>query len=164
MSFLGQPVDFLGLTTVTKKLQAIKLLTYLETLGALEYYLGFTGYLRSYIHFDAQLSEPLHSLKTRILKSAPVSGQQRRAYASTTKLGAPTQLKLACFRSIQDALLEPSILVHHDPDKILWIDLDASKEFGFGVVIFHTKANEYLLEGCWLFRSSIQPILFLSRF
>lgn len=73
VSLLGQYIDSLGLTTTTEKVQVIKLLTYSETLGALEYYLGLTGYLRFYIHFYAQLSEPLHSLKTRLLKSAPVS-------------------------------------------------------------------------------------------
>ena len=70
----------------------------------LEYYLGLTGYLRSYIHFYAQLSELLHSLKTRLLNGAPISGQRKRTYTSKTRLGAPTLLELAFFRSIQDAL------------------------------------------------------------
>lgn len=51
VSLFGQRIDSLGLTTVKEKLQAIKLLTYSKTLGALEYYLGLTGYLRFYIHF-----------------------------------------------------------------------------------------------------------------
>lgn len=74
VSLLGQRVDSLGLTTATEKLQTSKLLTYPETLEALEYYLGLTGYLRSYIHFYTQLSELLHSLKIRLLNSAPISG------------------------------------------------------------------------------------------
>lgn len=52
----------------------------------LEYYLGLTSYLCSYIYYYAQLVEPLQSLKTAILKSAPVSEQQRRAYALKTRL------------------------------------------------------------------------------
>lgn len=54
----GQRVNSLGLTTLEKKLKAIRLLTYPNTLGALEYYLGLTGYLQSYIHFYAQLVAP----------------------------------------------------------------------------------------------------------
>ena len=50
---LGQQVDSLGLTTLEQKLKAIKLFTYPATLGALEYYLGLTDYLRNYIHFYA---------------------------------------------------------------------------------------------------------------
>ena len=51
VGLLGQRVNSLGLTTSDEKLKAVCLLRYLETLGALEYYLGLTGYLKSYIHF-----------------------------------------------------------------------------------------------------------------
>ncbi len=44
VGFLGQPVNFLGLTTSDDKLRAIQLLRYPETLGALEYYIGLTRY------------------------------------------------------------------------------------------------------------------------
>ena len=50
---LEQRVNFLGLTTSDKKLKAIRVLAYLNTLGALEYYLDLTGYLQNYIHFYA---------------------------------------------------------------------------------------------------------------
>ena len=59
VALLGQQVNSLGLTTLERKLDAIRLLSYPETLGALEYYLGLTGYLRSYIHFYAQPAAPL---------------------------------------------------------------------------------------------------------
>lgn len=49
IGFLGQQVNFLGLITLDKKLKAVCLLQYPETLGALEYYLSLTNYLRSYI-------------------------------------------------------------------------------------------------------------------
>ena len=147
MELLGQRVNSLGLTTSDEKLKAICLLAYPDTLGVLEYYLGLTGYLRSYIHFYAQLAAPLQELKTLLFRRAPVAGQQRRADASKTKLGPSTPWELAFFQSIQDALSQPSTLVHHDQKKILWIDLDASKEFGFGAVVFHTASNEALPEG-----------------
>ncbi len=160
---LGQWVDSLGLTTSEQKLKAIKLLTYPDILGALEYYLGLTGYLRSYIHFYAQLAAPLQALKTALLRQAPLGGQQRRAYASKTNLGPPTPQELASFLSIQEALIRPSTLVHHNPEKILWIDLDASKEFGFGAMVFHTTSGETIPEGRWPSANIIQPILFLSK-
>lgn len=46
---------------------------------------------------------------------------------------------------------------------ILWINLDASQEFGFGAVVFHTSTDEYLPQGRWPSSSSVRPILFLSR-
>ena len=147
VALLGQRVNSLGLTTSEQKLKAIQLLTYPDTLGALEYYLSLTGYLRSYIHFYAQLAAPLQSLKTALLCETPLGGQQRRAYASKTKLGPPTPQELASFLSIQEALSRPSTLVYHNPDKVLWIDLDASKEFGFGAILFHTISGKVMPEG-----------------
>ena len=90
VGLLCQQVNSLGLTTSEEKLRAIKHLTYLETLGALEYYLGLTDYLHNYIHFYAQLAALLQAFKTSLLRDAPISGQQRRAYTSRTKLGPPT--------------------------------------------------------------------------
>lgn len=56
MVFLDQQVDFLGPTTLEQKLNTIELLIYSNILGALEYYLGLMGYLRSYIYFYVQLT------------------------------------------------------------------------------------------------------------
>lgn len=69
-----------------------------------------------------------------------------------TKLLPPSPAKLAAFLSLQKALSKPTTLVHHDPNKILWINLDASKEFGFGAVVFYTFPNEQLLKGKWPFK------------
>lgn len=44
------------MTTFVKKLKAIYLLMYSDTLGMLKYYLGLTDYLCNYIHFYAQLT------------------------------------------------------------------------------------------------------------
>lgn len=74
-----------------------------------------------------------------------------------------TPQELASFQNIQDVLGHFSTLVHHKPDKTLWIDLDVSKEFGFGAVIFHTSTNDKLPQGCWPSSNSIRLVLFLSR-
>ena len=163
LALLGQRVNSLGLTTLEQKLEVIRFLSYPETLGALKYYLGLTGYLRSYIHFYAQLATPLQSLKTALLRGAPLSGQQQKASASKTKLGSLTPQELASFQSIQEALSRPSTLVHHDPDKVLWIDLDVSKEFGFRAIVFHTISNEAIPKGRWPSATNIQPVIFFSR-
>lgn len=163
VGLLGQRINSLGLTTSDEKLKTVRLLRYPETLRALEYYLGLTGYLRSYIHFYAQMASPLQALKTRLLKGAPESGQQRRAYASKTKLGPPSDSEFASFHALQETLSHPTTLVHHNADKTLWIDLDASKEFGFGAVAFHTTGEDVLPKEKWLSSTLVQPILFLSR-
>ena len=75
IALLRQCVNSLGLSTSKEKLKVVRLLKYPETLEALEYYLGLTGYLRSYIHYYTQLASPLQALKTSLLKRAPESGQ-----------------------------------------------------------------------------------------
>ena len=82
-----QKVNSLGLTTFDEKLKAIRVLTYPDTLGALEYYLSLIGYLQSYIHFYARLAPPLQELKMIFLYHAPIAGQQQRAYALRQSLG-----------------------------------------------------------------------------
>lgn len=97
VGLLGQRVNSLGLTTSDKKLKAVCLLRYSKALGALKYYLGLISYLRSYIYFYVQIASLLQGLKTRFLKSALESGQQRRAYASKIKLGPLSDGELASF-------------------------------------------------------------------
>ncbi len=53
--------------------------------------------------------------------------------------------------------------MHHDPNKLLWIDLNASKEFGFGVIVFHTISGKAIQEGRWPSAAIIQPVFFLLR-
>lgn len=119
ISLLGHQVNSSGLTTSAKKLKAIWFLTYFNTLGALEYYLGLTGYFYNYIYFYAQLAAPFQALKTSLLRDALVNDHQRWAYISKTKLRVPTPQKLVSFQSVQDTLSHPSTLVYHNPDKML---------------------------------------------
>lgn len=153
--FLGQRVNSLGLTTLEEKLKTIKHLTYPETLGALEYYFGQISYFQSYIYLYAQLATPIQALKISFLYDTPVSGQQRRAYASRTKRETPSLQEMVFFQSIQDALTHPSTLMHYNPYKTLWIDLDTSKGFGFRAVVFHTTTNGDLPNGGWPTSSSM---------
>ena len=71
------------------------------------------------------------------------------------------------FNILQEVMSKPSLLVHFNPARILWIDLDASKEWGFGAVLFHAKGdnNKELVvkKRQWPSRYDMEPILFLSR-
>lgn len=100
IGLFGQRVNSLGLTTSDKNLKGIRLLRYPETLGALEYYPGLMGYLRSDIHFYAQLASSLQALKTRLLKNVPETSQQRKTYALKTKLRPTSDSELASFQAL----------------------------------------------------------------
>lgn len=59
-------------------------------------------------------------------------------------LGPLTPQELVFFQSIQEVVSHPFILIYHDPNKILWVNLNISKKFEFGVVVFHTTTIEKL--------------------
>lgn len=78
---------------------------------------------------------------------------------------------------LKEQLLQPVTLVHYNPDRVLWIDLDASKEFGFGSIVFHVAKDQLFAKPhdasaephsskklhTWPARRTIQPIMFFSR-
>ncbi len=130
----------------------------------LKYYLEWIRYLRSYIHFYAQLAEPLKSLKIALLKGLLVDRPQRRAFSSRTKLSSPPPWETASFSGLQEVLSRPSILVYYHLLRKLRLDLDASKEFIFGAILDPMRQGEdEVPKGKWPWRSTIEPLLFLSR-
>lgn len=81
---------------------------------------------------------------------------------SKTRLGILTKEELVSFDGLRLVLNQPTTLIPHNPNGALWIDLNNSKEFGFGLVAFHI-VEEILHKIRWLFSTFMQPILFLSR-
>ena len=137
----------MGLSASEEKLRAISLLEYPITLGELEYYLGLTNYLRQYVYFYTALARLLQDLKTLMLKG--VLASNRKSYVSRAKLPLPTPAEQAAFDSIQEALSKPDMLVHFNPNEETWVDLDVSKEFGIGVIIFHLRPGVVIQVGRW---------------
>ena len=160
---LGQRVDAFGLATCEEKMKAITNLKYPHSLRELERYLGMTGWLRDYVPYYAQLSEALQILKTRLLKDTPShEGGARKRYAATTKLPHPTGVERVSFDELQKVFARGAFLVHFQQEKTLVYDLDASKSWGFGVMIYHLK--EPPATGITKFtKGSIEPIMFLSK-
>jgi len=139
---LGQKVDALGLATAAEKLAAISTLSFLTTLSLLETYLGMTGYLRQYIAYYAAIVKPLLERKTLLGKSVTVRGNARKKQAGRLKVLVPTPKELNAFHQLQKLFASPSILYHFNEWRQLFVDLDASKEWGFGAVIYHVIGNE----------------------
>jgi hypothetical protein len=66
-----------------------------------------------------------------------MKGNAWRDYSLCTILETPSLMEIALFESLQKAPFTPTYLVHFSPIRILFIDLDASKESGFGAVVYH---------------------------
>ena len=178
---LGQRVDSLGITTAEEKIRAITALKFPGTLRELETFLGLTGWLRSSIPRYAQRAQALQDRKTRLtqdmLASAPSSARSPASSSATPAVTAstkqlsgpsrrrmssrlqykPTQEELEAFQDLQDAFRAPTFLVHFDRNRQLYIDLDASKVWGFAAMVYHKTDDSETR------RSAVQPIMFLSR-
>ena len=159
----GQKVGYFGLSTSVEKLKAIAKIRFPRTLRLLEHYLGLTGYLREYVPFYASISKALQARKTELLKPSPVSGNARKVFSSCTRIDNPTPLELEPPRTLQSLLSEPSYLIHHYRNRQLFVDLDASKEFGFGARVYHVKLAAKWDGKGYPTRKSLEPIVFLSR-
>ena len=157
---LGQKVDALGLATAEEKLAAITNLAFPKTLSALEKYLGLTGYLRQYIAHYAAIVKPLQERKTLLGRTVKVAGNARKKAANRTVLTTPTPRELNAYHQLQKMFASPTLLHHFDPRQQLYVDLDASKEFGFGAYVYH---SDEVAEGTSPLQKQRRPVLFLSR-
>ena len=174
---LGQRVNAFGLSTAENKLRAISALRFPTTLLQLKTYLGITGYLRHYVNYFAFKANPLEIRKAALNKvlrdKGAVSGSGRKKQALRLEIKLPSPSEKKAFEVLQKDFSKPSILVHCDSARILFYDIDWSKERGCGVAVFHLKylpstaSAEQIAEAmksCFRFKASdVEPIMFLSR-
>ena len=155
---LGQRVNGFGLSTTQEKVEAVQRIQFPTYLNELEYFIGMTGWLRDYCPWFAQISHPLESLKAMLLKHAPPNKRGRTEYCKRTKIVASDR-EIESFYVIKNFFGEAKFLIHVNPQRILFIDIDASKR-GFGVIIYHIKGE---IVGYVPPKDSVEPIMFLSK-
>lgn len=118
--------------------------------------------MRDYVEHYAKKAEPLRLCKTALLKGAPVAGTARRVYAGKAKLLDPTEAEKESYRQLQHALGEKRYLIHYNPTRRLFADIDSSKETGMGGMIYHIKEG-VVQTGEYPAKKDVEPIMFLSR-
>ncbi|KAI1004209.1 hypothetical protein K3495_g4003 [Podosphaera aphanis] len=87
-----------------------------------------------------------------------------KEFYKKTFLQHPTEAEIASFEAIQTVLSKPKYLTHFDPNRQLYIDIDASRN-GIGAILYHLENNLGRKE-CDQVKDSqmkIRPIVFLSR-
>ena len=136
---LGQRINALGKATAEAKLAAITQLLFSRSLNDLEAYLGLTGYLRRYILYYTQVARPFQERKTLLNQFMNVGGNVCQKVMARTYISTPPNQELNAFHHLQQLFLQPLILLHYNPSCQLYIDLDASKAFGFGAMVYHSK-------------------------
>ncbi|RWA03570.1 hypothetical protein EKO27_g11536 [Xylaria grammica] len=167
VELLGFQVDGLGMATSKDRLEAFRNLAFPRQLKALEQYIGATGFLRRLIPYYARLIEPLQQRKTSLLaigrrEGRVASSGKRQAYVQSTYF-EPTEAEMASFQAMQDAICKETSVHHHDPDRRLFLQVDGSKERGFGAMVFHLQPNAEWHPGKVMSSTDVQPVMFLSR-
>ena len=188
VTLLGQRVDSLGMSTSEEKIKAITALRFPASLRDLEIFLGLTGWLRNSIPRYAQRAQPLQERKTALTQKmvsevsvttatthqseegteAPGAKRQRikqltgptRKRRSLQLRYEPTKAEIAAFKDLQDAFRAPTFLAHFDRRRKLYVDIDASKAWGFAAMIYHIRPGAKEQTHA---RADVQPILFLSK-
>jgi hypothetical protein len=183
-TILSQHVDAFGLATTSERMAAVLDLKFPRNAAQLETYIGAVGYLRDKVPYFAQVAAPLQDLKTALLKEAPGGRRERKRYAENRRVEPTADLQQA-FDSIQQCIAKNTKLIHHDPRRPLYIEVDASKQWGFGVFVYHVMGDpEPTMEAipappgfenaengptAWLKKVKdfpehlLQPIMFLSK-
>lgn len=156
-------VSSLRTMTAEEKIEIITALKFLKTLCQLKTYLDKTEYLQSSIWDYAWLVALLQQLKTELLKeSLSTKGTQRRKFSSHISIITPTDKERASFKALQNTFTAPTFLTHFDQSCPLYIDVDMSKERGFGIIVYHAKGHTKSATEP-LKATDIEPIIFLSK-
>lgn len=144
VELLGHVVDRLGLYTMPSKVAAIQRLEFPKSLDQLEHFLGLSGYYRHFVYAYARIARPLQSLKTALLKNAPVSGHARKTFCAKTTITAPSEQQKMSFEMIKDILSNKIVLRHHDPSVPLIYRVDASFEVGVSAIVCQITREDFL--------------------
>ena len=100
-----------------------------------------TSYLRNKIPFYIQKAELLQREKTYFLKNFPsVGGKLWKIFSKKTPIDKKPIL-LQFFESFKDAFSSHNFLMHHSHMKQLFVDINVSKKYGYGVQMYHVRKN-----------------------
>ena len=81
-----------------------------------------------------------------------------RTYITTS-----TDRELNAFHHLQQLFSQPSILLRYNLNRQLYINLNASKAFGFGAMVYHNRDTSAQNTGALPKKTFIETILFLNQ-
>ena len=167
VKLLGYLVNGIGLMNTEERVAALRRMKFPETLQHLEKWIGMVGWLRHLIPRFAARIAPLQDRKTQMLLAAksqglPLKGTARKRYTARADF-TPTPAEKAAFQDVTSALMEAGTRHHFNPDKTLFILLDASQEHGLGAMAFHLADGFSWDQTKRIPATAVRPITFLSR-
>ena len=158
---LSQKIDAFELTTIVDKIVVIKELNFLYKFSNLKLYLELIDWLRDYVSFYAQKIESLQRRKMLLLRiSSSNKSRLRKIYSQRSVLKSSTNKEFDFYRQLQNSFERTEFLVHFDRNRILYINIDASKRRDFEAIIYYLKSEANAEKSR---RIDVKSILFLNR-
>ena len=114
--------------------------------------------MQNYIPLYSLIVHPLQETKTHLLKDMPDHSKKRLAFTQKSVINL-TSDEIKTFEAIQEYFHQEMMLVHFDPVRCFYINLDTSG-LRFDVMAYHLQ-GETRTEKTHIV--NIQSILFLSR-
>ena len=114
-------------------------LLFLKILKNLEIYLNLTNWLWQYISYYIQQTELLQNRKTALLYENSTADQTRKNYSKKMLISDVNELEKKIFEFIQKNFDDFNFLHHQNSNQQLYIDLNASKQHRFDVMIYHMQ-------------------------
>ena len=135
-----------------EKIEVISRLVFSDTLKDLKRYLSLIRWLKNYVSYYIQLMTSLQQRKISLICT-----HQNKFNQTISELITSAEFK--SFHVLQTMFSEPQFLIHFNLKQCLYIDLNASKQHDFEVMIYHFKSETTDI----LSYTDIESILFLSK-
>ena len=164
---LEQYVIAMSLIIVSKKLKIIFKFCFLITLKNLEHYLKLIDWLRNYIKRYAQKTKSFQRWKTTLLRLFFVNkNNQCKIYNQRITIKKSLKNEIVVYETLQIVFNQSIFLIYFNFDKILFINVDASKKLKFDIVIYYVKYKKKYRETNKLLiaRNDMKFILFFSKY
>ena len=126
VALLKQKVDNFGFNSSVDKLEVIRAIKFPRKFKDFETYVGMINYFRNYVPYYAQLIKPLQRRKTTLLRGSPIQSNARKAFSKNCKIDFPSETEKTSFDVLQTVFSQPFYFVHHDPNRFLHVDVNAS--------------------------------------
>ena len=156
----------------TEKIKTILNLSFFIILKKLDYFLKLIKWLHINIKKYAQFAGFFQTKKTDLIRNINkiykiTTESVRKTFATRFQLKKPFSNELKAFQDIQNAFRKDSFLMHFQHIRFLFINVDAFKENGFAVMIYHLKVFSFFFKNsnpkAASFCIDVKSIMFLFK-
>ena len=95
-----------------------------------------------------------------------IKNNQRKIYNQRVFVNESSKIKIVSYETLQITFNQSIFFIYFNLDKILFIDVDASKKLKFNIIIYHIKHEKKYREfnnKLLIVKKTIKLILFLSK-